>query len=83
MQLEPSSPEPSLSLKELEVALLKLQQERDRRNAERSARAEILYLQLTANEAKDTSAKKRELAAEHRRRNPIERIIIDLRRMTL
>jgi hypothetical protein len=86
MQQEPSSPEPSLSLKELELALLKLQQERDRRNAERSAKGEILYLQLIANEGEDTAAKKRELEAEHRRRNPqdankiidwIERIIIE------
>jgi hypothetical protein len=78
--------QPSMSLKELELALLKLQQERDRRNAERAARGEILHLQLTANEGEDTSVKKHELVAEHRRHNPqdanktvdwIERIIID------
>ena len=68
MQQEPSSPEPSLSLKELELVLLKLQQERDRRNAERSAKGEILHLQLTANEGEDTTAMQTGLAVRRHTR---------------
>jgi hypothetical protein len=84
---EPEKPDPldGLSASQLELVLQNLQSEKSRRQAERSAKGEIIYLQLIADEGEDTTAMKRELEAEHRRHNPqdankiidwIERIII-------
>jgi hypothetical protein len=84
-ELEKPDPLDGLSDSQLELVLQNLQSEKSRRQAERSAKGEIIYLQLIADEGEDTTAMKRELEAEHRRHNPqdankiidwIERIII-------
>ena len=69
-QSKPDEPSDTLSLKDLEATLSKLEAEKSRRAAEKQAQGKMIVLKVTTFNGESATEQKRNVYAEHLRQHP-------------